>query len=120
MSDELLGSESIIKRIMEQHSKTLEYLHMSEKQDELVEKVARAMCASDFDGDTNVYDLKNNNFRSDYLFRARAAIAVVLEEAAKVADGKLDCDPMDDFDTGWSAACADIAAAIRGMIKEDQ
>jgi hypothetical protein len=30
----------------------------------LVEKVARAMCADKYDGNTEVFDLQNNNFRS--------------------------------------------------------
>jgi hypothetical protein len=56
----------------------------------LVEKVARAMCADWYDGNEEVFDLKNNNFRSAYEFMAAIAItlirAEVLEEAARELD----------------------------------
>ena len=46
---------------------------------------------------------------------ARAVVAMCMEEAARVADAKLDRNPSDDFDTGWDAACFDISAAIRAL-----
>jgi hypothetical protein len=63
----------------------------------LREKVARAIGNSD----TPAIEMT--------LRMADRAIAVVLEEAARVADGK-------DLDIRWSGTAADIAAAIRGLI----
>lgn len=76
----------------------------------LVERVAQQFSYLDHLS----YEYGKRHTWNDY---ARAAIAVVLEEAAKVAAEKADNDPMDDFDNGWTAACADIAAAIRAMVK---
>lgn len=69
---------------------------------DLRERVARALCAEDNDGNEDVYDLQNNNFRSRYDFMADAAIALVLEEAARVAETT--------FGEGYH-----IAAAIRAL-----
>lgn len=57
-----------------------------------------------------------NGSYADGLTKAlQAVVEMVLEEAAKLAADKADNDPMDDFDNGWTAACADIAAAIRAL-----
>ena len=50
-----------------------------------------------------------------YGLEADAAIAIVLEEAAKVADQMQDLHPMDDFDTGWTAGLHECSAAIRAL-----
>lgn len=83
--------------------------------DDLVERVARAFCASDGADPCEVV--------CDWcLHRAGPVVAVCMEEAAKVADGVGQQPPTDNFmhDTGWDGASLVIAAAIRAMIKEPQ
>ena len=75
--------------------------------DDLVERVARAACASVNSADT--WGETGTDVHEMVWFPiARAAIAVVLEEAAKVADA-----------TG-SYDAIHIAAAIRALVKEPQ
>lgn len=94
--------------------------------DDLVERVARVMAVAEgFDPDLII-----NNDTPDcpqplwrlYRRSAPAAIAVCMEEAAKVADGVGQQPPTDNLmhDTGWDGASLVIAAAIRAMIKEPQ
>jgi hypothetical protein len=65
--------------------------------DDLVERVARAMCG------THGYEPDDLTYRE-----ARAAIAVVLEEAAKVADA---------YDPRCDVCPRGVAAAIRALVK---
>jgi hypothetical protein len=73
---------------------------------DLVERVARALCDAEW-GD-GIWDkpglLSEETERKSYRELARAAVAIALEEAAKVADENA-CD-----------CCFYIAAAIRAMI----
>lgn len=41
---------------------------------EMIDRVARAISASDFDGDTNVYDTMSDAMRENFTINARAAI----------------------------------------------
>lgn len=41
---------------------------------QMVEKVARAICASDFGGDTSIYDTMSDAMRENFTINARAAI----------------------------------------------
>jgi hypothetical protein len=88
----------------------------------LREKVARAIAATqDEEWENPALFLADANDtaesgREAYRDMADAAIAVVLEEAARVADDKtIGANTNDVFDAGWASACADIAAAIRGL-----
>jgi hypothetical protein len=65
-----------------QFSRSYDKLHQSEMQDDLVERVARAMWEAD---GAEFKDLWSDDLRC-YEEQARAAIAVVLEEAAKIVD----------------------------------
>ena len=83
--------------------------------EELVEKVANALAPELFlfDGAPNVED-----FRDDVRREARAAIAIVLEEAARIAErGKgMQCSPMGPlFGAGYATASENIASAIRAL-----
>lgn len=80
--------------------------------DELLEKVARAICADDYEGDTEVFDLKNNGIRDVYRMNARAAITVALEQAARLVDES------DSLSAGEAMRRYNLAAAIRALIKE--
>lgn len=104
----MMPYEATIKRIMEQHSKTLEYLHMSEKQDELVEKVARAI-AYELGYTWGSSSLEHDAFRE----AARAALRVALEEAARVTEQPLGGMYKDVEVRGL------YAAAIRALIPKE-
>jgi hypothetical protein len=93
---------------------------MTDPRDELVERVARALCTDDGNpcGCTTACKIG--------LHYADTAIAVALEEAAKLAEAKADewatvwrnglkCDSHME---GMSDGADEIAAAIRAMIKE--
>lgn len=93
--------------------------------DDLVERVARAACASVNSADT--WGETGTDVHEIVWFPiARAAIAVCMEEAAKVCDAIEDrlteqwkanykvCD----YTQGASDGANDCAAAIRAMIKE--
>jgi hypothetical protein len=88
--------------------------------EELVERVARkAVCGSRPMPSLNCVEVCAPCERI-----ARAAIAIVLEEAAKVAkhyrdqDGAPIRNPITEaHDIGWDGACEVIEAAIRAMIK---
>lgn len=80
--------------------------------DDLVERVAFAVCVDA--GTNHVCKIACIDCRKE----ARAAIAVCMEEAAKVADGVGQQPPTDNFmhDTGWDGASLVIAAAIRALV----
>lgn len=46
---------------------------------EVVERVARAICASDFDGDETVYDTMSAEMQGNFHINARAAIEAMRE-----------------------------------------
>jgi hypothetical protein len=75
----------------------------SEARAALREKVAKAMW------DTNSLDAFVD-----------AAIAVCMEEAARVAEGeRYSGDTLTPYGDGYNRSCADIAAAIREMIQKE-
>ena len=88
--------------------------------DDLVERVARKICC-----------VEGQCYRPEKCFswtfsgEARAAIAVALEEAAKVAeDEACHCEdtgsaPSDFGNAGRNDAALTIAAAIRALVKHD-
>lgn len=85
--------------------------------DKLVEAVARAMWEAD---GAEFKDLWSDDLRC-YEDQARAAIAVVLEEAAKVAEAQMPVGLADDLlDVGKQLQTRAIAAAIRALVKEPQ
>jgi hypothetical protein len=57
--------------------------------------------------------------RAEYEARMEKAIAVVLEEAARVAEKTVPEEARNAHEYGYLAACEDIAAAIRGLIGKD-
>ena len=77
---------------------------------DLVERVARVICETENGPCKCMPDECGCTY---WRAHARAAIAVVLEEAAKVCDPKKDCSEQDAYGAGF-------AAAIRAMIKEDK
>lgn len=89
--------------------------------DELVEKVAKALCDTEWgDGIWGKPGLLSQMEQDAYNGLATAAIDIALEEAARVADDKtIGANSNDVFDAGWASACADIAAAIRAMKGKD-
>lgn len=101
------------KEVFDQIAEGLQEAAQVARSDELVECVARAMCKADGydDDDPADYEFMNK--------MARAAIAVVLEEAAKVAEeiGTFHlCAPDEGTYTVWTAR--KTAAAIRNLIGE--
>ena len=52
---------------------------MTDTSESMVERVARAICASDFDGDTAVYDEMSAAQRENFTVNARAAIEAMRE-----------------------------------------
>ena len=86
--------------------------------DDLVRRVARAIAlAYDYGGDERWLEMAfhSNVSKKRYPAQARAAIAVVLEEAARVAER---CD--DGTAKEGPLTAHHIAAAIRAMVKEDK
>jgi len=78
---------------------------------DLRERVARAICAR-----LNMhFDYIGEKLQAKYLAEADAAIALVLEEAAKVADELKVKYPMDDGDYGHNGALEEAVAAIRAL-----
>ena len=89
--------------------------------DDLVERVARKIAeAYVADVSHGQLTLEDSEYHwSDWRLEARAAIAVVLEEAAKVADGWVGCSEWSaDTNSGYECASREIAAAIRALVKE--
>ena len=88
--------------------------------DDLVERVAHELTG--YIGSTCCHKTggRSADPRCECRLLARAAIAVVLEEAAKVADGVGQQPPTGNLmhDTGWDGASLVIAAAIRALVKE--
>jgi hypothetical protein len=92
--------------------------------DDLVERVARALCeakndnwlARNFNETGDGTDPEEN--REYYRSLANIAIAIALEEAAKVVTAETDEYPIDDFDRGVNCGIRNAAAAIRAMITE--
>lgn len=85
--------------------------------EELREKVAMAIAEAYYrdlsDGEYGVADLGE---AKEWFPEADAAIALVLEEAAKVADGiKATIYDDDLIEVGRLQACKEIAAAIRAL-----
>lgn len=82
---------------------------------DLRERVARAMYEAE--GGTK-WDVLENSNKTDYRNVATAAIAIVLDEAAKVVDDELASMPTattDLYEAGYNIACREIAAAIRAL-----
>lgn len=78
--------------------------------DDLVERVALR------DKAVLRYQLNKHAYRDV----VAAAIAVALEEAAKVADGWVGCSEWNaDTNSGYECASREIAAAIRAIIKKE-
>lgn len=92
--------------------------------DDLVERVALAIDSAVCDGDQSSVAMELTSEEIKVL--ARAAIAVVLEEAAKVCDAIETTEHRkwkqyaDMMAQGASDGAGDCAAAIRAMIKEDK
>ena len=92
--------------------------------DDLVERVALAIDSAICDGDQSSVAMELTSEEIKVL--ARAAIAVVLEEAAKVCDEiesetwRLWKTHYDMLDQGRSDGAGDCAVAIRALIKEDK
>jgi hypothetical protein len=83
---------------------------------DLRERVARAMIAKDSGPEGSLlFKFHWQEFAEGYLTSADAAIAIVLEEAAKVADEIKVKYPMDDGDYGHNGALEEAAAAIRAL-----
>jgi hypothetical protein len=85
--------------------------------DDLVERVARAICATEV-SDPDGINYYGKPFWTVYARFAEAAIAIALEEAARVADKIVPEEARTAQEYGYLAACEDIAAAIRAMIKD--
>lgn len=95
---------------------------MTPEQEALREKVARAMAAGDSgpEGST-LFEIHMREFGDGYRKGADAVIAVVLDEAAKVAETCRKGGPLKpvagEILVGWTQGNArDAAAAIRAMI----
>lgn len=89
--------------------------------DDLVERVARKIAeAYVADVSHGQLTLADSEYHwSDWRLEARAAIAVVLEEAAKVAEAQMPVGLADDLlDVGKQLQTRAIAAAIRALVKE--
>lgn len=86
--------------------------------DDLVERVALAIDSAICGGDQSSVAMELTSEEIKVL--ARAAIAVVLEEAARVADYKAGSltQSRDTHAMVQGAMAEDIAAAIRAMVKE--
>ena len=84
---------------------------------DLVERVALRMCELAYSHIPNL-DIAEQADDPYWREQALTAIRIALEEAARVADDKtIGANSNDVFDAGWASACAEIAAAIRAMIK---
>lgn len=80
--------------------------------DDLVEKVARAICASDFDGDKTVFDTMSSEMQANFIHNAGAVIPLLAEEHLRAAKNAILRLPQEDRENG--DICHDaIAAAIR-------
>lgn len=81
---------------------------------EMVERCARAICASDFEGDTSVFDTMSEAMRENFYINARAAIDVLeqtVERAFKdgIRVGTRDVDP----ELAW------LSSRVRSSLKGD-
>jgi hypothetical protein len=85
---------------------------------DLVERVAQAICDAEWgDGHWDKPGLISDTERKSYRELARAAIRIALEEAARESRPPSHMlGSADSYANGYRAACADIAAAIRGVI----
>lgn len=114
--------DDLVERIMTQHSETLEYLHTTEKHDELVKRVAQEIAKARPDALVR-QELHGWSQRDYDLAIARAIIPAIrreaLEEAARVADrnaAEAWNDPNAHDTRGLMRLQADdIAAAIRAL-----
>ena len=99
--------------------------------DELVERVARTMCASVEARTSDVDVVRNLGFDSvqafidaawqNYVVEARAAISVALKEAAKIAENKAEVlsQYRDTYAAVQAATAQDIADAILNLKGEE-
>jgi len=90
----------------------------------MIERVARAICASDFDGDASVYDTMSEAMRENFTINARAAIEAMMEPNAQMECASYrtpEAEAVDWvnalFGTGISSAQEIIVAGYRAMLR---